>query len=81
MQLLFTSGEEYGVHPGLGLIKGVVKKMKLNSQLKLPHVGWNNLINMKSHPLFKDIKKDIDFYFVQKHTFAKNPFTIFHIII
>ena len=67
MQLLFTKGEEYGVHNGLGLIKGVVKKMELESHLKLPHVGWNNLVNMKSHPLFKDIKNNIDFYFVHSH--------------
>ena len=30
MQLLFTRGEEYGIHDGLGLIKGVVKKIQLN---------------------------------------------------
>ena len=67
MQLLFTKGEEYGIHDGLGLIKGVVKKIELKSHLKLPHVGWNNLINMKSHPLLKDIKNNIDFYFVHSH--------------
>ena len=67
MQLLFTKGEEYGVHDGLGLINGVVKKMKIKNHLKLPHVGWNNLINMKSHPLFKDIANNIDFYFVHSH--------------
>ena len=67
MQLLFSRGEEDGIREGLGLIKGVVKKMKLNNQLKLPHVGWNNLVNMKSHPLFEGIKKNIDFYFVHSH--------------
>ena len=67
MQLLFTKGEEYGIHDGLGLIKGVVKKMELKNHLKLPHVGWNNLVNMKSHPLLKDIKNNIDFYFVHSH--------------
>ena len=67
MQLLFTTGEEYGVHKGLGLINGVVKKMKINGKLKLPHVGWNNLVSIKLHPLFKDIKKNIDFYFVHSH--------------
>ena len=67
MQLLFSSGEEYGTVDGLGLIKGVVKKLKLNGQLKIPHVGWNNLVNVKLHPLFKDIKESIDFYFVHSH--------------
>jgi len=64
MQLLFTRGEEYGIHDGLGLIKGVVIKLNLNSSLKLPHVGWNNLDNVKVHPLFKGIRKNIDFYFL-----------------
>ena len=35
MQLFFSKGEEYGVHLGLGLINGVVKKMKLEKNLKL----------------------------------------------
>ena len=67
MQLLFSYGEEDGRHKGLGLIKGSVKKMTLKNKLKLPHVGWNNLINIKFHPLFKGIKKNIDFYFVHSH--------------
>ena len=67
MQLFFSRGEEYGVHEGLGLIKGVVKKIHLKNNLKLPHVGWNNLLNMKSHPLLKGIKDNIDFYFVHSH--------------
>ena len=64
MQLLFSRGEEYGIHDGLGLIKGVVKELKLNSHLKLPHVGWNNLVDMKLHPLLKGIRENIDFYFL-----------------
>ena len=67
MQLFFSRGEEYGVHEGLGLIKGVVKKMQLKNHLKLPHVGWNNLVNMKSHSLLKGINDNIDFYFVHSH--------------
>ena len=64
MQLFFSKGEEYGVHLGLGLINGVVKKMKLEKNLKLPHVGWNNLVNMKTHPILNGIKNNLDFYFV-----------------
>ena len=67
MQLFFSRGEEYGVHEGLGLIKGVVKKIQIKNNLKLPHVGWNNLVNMKSHPLLKGIEENIDFYFVHSH--------------
>ena len=64
MQLLFSKGEEYGVHNGLNLINGVVKKMIVKDNLKIPHVGWNNLTSIKSHPLFEGMKKNVDFYFV-----------------
>ena len=45
--------------------------MQLDKKLKLPHVGWNNLIIKKKHDLFNDINKDIDFYFV--HSFSCIP--------
>ena len=47
MQLLLTRGEEEGETEGLDLISGTVKKMSINKNLKLPHVGWNNLIFKK----------------------------------
>ena len=43
MQLLFSEGEEEG-KTGLNFISGKVKKMEVDKNLKLPHVGWNNLI-------------------------------------
>lgn len=45
MQLLFERGYEYGVHPGLGLLKGQVVPMegRLPAGLKIPHMGWNRL--------------------------------------
>ena len=49
MQLLFEESHEYGVHKGLGLIKGTVasidedlKKQGI-TDLKVPHIGWNAL--------------------------------------
>jgi glutamine amidotransferase len=41
LQLLFTEGEEHGIHPGLGIIKGQVKKFNLPRPYKVPHMGWN----------------------------------------
>ena len=67
MQLLFSKGEEDGVSEGLDLISGNVTKMKVHKNLKLPHVGWNNLIIKKKHPLFENIKEGIDFYFVHSY--------------
>ena len=45
MQMLFEKSFEYGEHEGLGLLKGQVVPMagKINSELKIPHMGWNAL--------------------------------------
>ena len=45
MQMLFEKSFEYGEHEGLGLLKGQVVPMagKLDSSLKIPHMGWNAL--------------------------------------
>lgn len=48
MQLLATTGLEHGEHQGLGWIKGTVKKLQVAGgkwqDLKIPHMGWNNLV-------------------------------------
>ena len=45
MQLLFEKSYEYGEHEGLGLLKGQVVPMagKLSPELKIHHMGWNQL--------------------------------------
>lgn len=45
MQLLFEKSQEYGEHPGLGLLRGQVVPMEgcLPAGLKIPHMGWNRL--------------------------------------
>jgi glutamine amidotransferase len=69
MQLFSTYGEEDGGSQGFDWIKGKVKKINLTNQnLKLPHMGWNNIkINEKSK-LLSGIENDSHFYFV--HSFA-----------
>lgn len=45
MQLLATTGLEHGKHKGLGWIDGVVERLQVTgSSLKIPHMGWNNLL-------------------------------------
>lgn len=68
MQLLFTKGEEVGETEGLDLISGTVKKMNINKNLKLPHVGWNNLIFKRSHNFFSGIVQENDFYFTHSYS-------------
>jgi len=45
MQVLLTVGHEFGVHKGLDLIEGEVTKIsnKKNKNIKIPHVGWNEI--------------------------------------
>ena len=61
MQLMFNYGLENKKTEGLGWVNGYVDKIKANS-LKLPHVGWNEVIHNNEH-LFDEIKNRSDFYF------------------
>ena len=70
MQLLFEESEEYGLHPGLGLLKGRVVAMegRLPAGLPIPHIGWNGLRLVKSDcPLFRETKDGDCVYFVHSY--------------
>ena len=69
MQLLATNGVEGGGAEGLGLIRGEVVPLEVDSKLRLPHVGWNVLHPQRQHPLMKGIRTDVDFYFVHSYFF------------
>ncbi len=73
MQLLFERSHEYGVHEGLGLIKGEVVPMKgyIDEGLKIPHIGWNALHIEKPNFLLKYCKEGDCVYFVHSY-FATN---------
>jgi len=61
MQILFSKSYEFGEHRGLGVIKGEVIKFK--ADVKVPHMGWNEVNKIKDSPLLKDIPPDTYFYF------------------
>ena len=70
MQMLFEKSYEYGEHEGLGLLRGSVVPMKgvIPEDLKIPHIGWNELkFTDKNSRLFKFIKNGDFVYFV--HSF------------
>ncbi len=69
MQMLFEKSYEYGVHNGLGLIKGQVVPMENNipDTLKIPHIGWNALKFKNPSPLFKYINDGDHVYFVHSY--------------
>ena len=73
MQMLFDKSYEYGTHNGLGLISGEVVPMegKIPENLKIPHIGWNELHFDKENPLFKYVKEGDCVYFVHSY-YAEN---------
>lgn len=65
MQLLFEESEEFGATRGLGLLPGRVRR--LSDELVVPHIGWNQIRQRASHPLFSGIHDDSFFYFVHSY--------------
>lgn len=66
MQLLFQRGEEVRPSEGLGFVQGSVKRIE--TDLKLPHIGWNALHFQNNSPLFAGIDEGAYVYFV--HSFC-----------
>lgn len=66
MQVLFEKSFEFGEHSGLGVFSGQV--VKFNTELKIPHMGWNRCtLRSNTHPLLKNIKNDVYLYFVHSY--------------
>jgi len=67
LQLLFEESDEFGVHKGLGVIKGRVERFKDSPGLKVPHMGWNEVNKAKESPLLEGIRDGEYFYFVHSY--------------
>ncbi len=70
MQMLFDRSLEYGVHKGLGLIKGEIRPISevIPKDLKIPHIGWNALsLKQPKSEIFKYLSDGDCVYFV--HSF------------
>lgn len=68
MQLLFDAGDEVRETPGLGFVPGRVERIETG--LKLPHIGWNSLCFPNPSPLFDGLEEGCYVYFV--HSFCGN---------
>lgn len=71
MQIL-ANGSDEGELPGLGWIKGTVKKFdvaKFTQKPHVPHMGWNNVMPTIEHPLFKNMDEQQGFYFLHSYYF------------
>jgi len=70
MHVLFQSSEE-GARSGLGLLPGTVRRFAgdafSSNQLKIPHMGWNQVTLAGPQPMFSGLEGDARFYFV--HTY------------
>ena len=69
MQLLFDESEEFGSTPGLGLLRGRVRRF--DGDLVVPHVGWNRIHQRRRHELFEGVEDGSFCYFV--HSFYCEP--------
>ncbi|GAB6157975.1 imidazole glycerol phosphate synthase subunit HisH [Desulfotomaculum varum] len=70
LQLLFESSEEFGRHRGLGIFPGTVKRFP-EGELKVPHMGWNQVTVTNASPLMEGIPDGSAFYFV--HSYYVEP--------
>ena len=77
LQTLMDESEEDGGVRGLGIIAGRVLKFQDNildengNYCKIPHMGWNRVAQVKSHPLWDGIESGERFYFV--HSYYVQP--------
>ncbi len=69
MQLLFEESEEFGPVPGLGIFPGRVVRFA-ESELKVPHMGWNQIRKHNDPPHLRGIENGAFVYFVHSYYVA-----------
>lgn len=70
MQLMASKGHEYTDTDGLGWVAGdVVQIAPSDRTLKVPHMGWNDLVLESEHPVFAGVKSGDHAYFVHSYHF------------
>lgn len=65
MQLLFESSTEGGDYQGLGWLPGRI--VRFETDLKIPHMGWNRLALVKPDPITAELGSDPSVYFVHSY--------------
>ena len=69
LQVLFEVSEEMGEHRGLGIFAGRVRRFQPG--LTVPHMGWNQIHQVREIPLWRDLPDDSYAYFV--HSYYVDP--------
>ncbi len=67
LQMLFEVSYEDGEWPGLGIIPGKVVRFQDQPDLKIPHMGWNQLQINSEPTLLANLPRDAHFYFVHSY--------------
>ena len=71
MQMMARFGHEYQTTPGLGWIAGDIRPIQpTDSSLKVPHMGWNDLVITGAHPVLAGLKTGDHAYFVPSYQFV-----------
>ena len=73
MQLLGTHSDEQDT-PMLGILPFHVRRFEPDAQHKVPHMGWNNLLNLQG-PLFRGLSEADHVYFVHSYYAPVGPYT------
>ncbi len=75
LQLLFDEGEEHGITRGFEVIAGRVTRFPVRgedgSPLRVPHIGWNEVVFSGSHPMLERMPERDFYYFV--HSYRGEP--------
>ncbi len=81
LQLLFSESEEFGIHKGLGIVPGKVRRFPAGngssgsngsvSRLKVPHMGWNAITVRREAPPLRGVEAGTQVYFV--HSYYVEP--------
>ena len=76
MQMMARFGHEYQTTPGLGWIAGDIRPIEPTvSSLKVPHMGWNDLVITGAHPVLAGLKTGYHAYFVHSYQFVLEDMT------
>ena len=75
MQMLATVGHEYRETPGFGWIGGEICRIEpTDPSMKVPHMGWNDLVIDHPHPVLDGLKTGDHAYFVHSyHMVVRDP--------
>ena len=71
LQALLTVSEEGGEHRCLDVVEGRVRRFERKGDMKIPHMGWNAVEQVREHPVFAGIPDGSFFYFV--HGYYPDP--------